>query len=319
MEIDHLTYKGELSMHYHFIVNPNARTGLGRAVWNELEPVIKERGIEYDVFFTEYQRHATKKVREITGDNCEHTIIALGGDGTVDEVVCGICDFSKVTLGYIPIGSSNDFARELHIPTAPLDALELILSATYTQNMDVGVLKCKGIVKNFAVSSGIGFDAAVTYQALTSPFKKFLNKLGLGKLTYVGIALKELFFCTPQTFRLTLDDKEPMVFENAYFATAMNHPYEGGGFRFCPTAKTNDGILDVIIVSNLPKLKILLLLPTAFYGKHIHFRGVNTYKCRTMSVQTEHPLPVHTDGESCGFQTEITASLDSGQLRVIAP
>lgn len=98
---------------YDFIVNPNARSGLGGRIWKELEQLLKEQKAEYRVHFTKYQRHASRIAEEITTDGEEHTIVVLGGDGTVNEVLNGITELSKVTMGYIPMGSSNDFARYL--------------------------------------------------------------------------------------------------------------------------------------------------------------------------------------------------------------
>ena len=89
---------------YIFITNPNARSGQGARVWSEVEKLLKGRDISYQVYFTKCQRHATRIVREITADGKEHTIVALGGDGTVNEVLNGIKELSKVTFGYIPIG-----------------------------------------------------------------------------------------------------------------------------------------------------------------------------------------------------------------------
>ena len=96
---------------YDFIVNPNARSGLGGRIWKELEQLLKEQKAEHRVHFTKYQRHASRIAEEITTDGEEHTIVVLGGDGTVNEVLNGITELSKVTMGYIPMGSSNDCAR----------------------------------------------------------------------------------------------------------------------------------------------------------------------------------------------------------------
>ena len=100
---------------YDFIINPKARSGMGAMVWNMLEPELKKRRIVHRVYMTERRRHAEKIAAQITADDNEHTIVVLGGDGTVNEVVNGIRDQGKVILGYIPIGSSNDFARGLGI------------------------------------------------------------------------------------------------------------------------------------------------------------------------------------------------------------
>ena len=125
---------------YIFIVNPNSRSGMGSRIWNTVEPVLNERNIRYRVFFTKYQCHAVKLVREITSDGQAHTIIILGGDGTVNEAVNGIADLSKITLGYIPTGSSNDFARSLRLPTDPLAALDNILRPSRYLSVPIGIL-----------------------------------------------------------------------------------------------------------------------------------------------------------------------------------
>ena len=84
---------------YTFIVNPNARSGLGHRVWAEIERSLKERGTDYQVYFTKYQRHASAIAGELTSDLKAHTLIVLGGDGTVNEVMNGIADLSLVTFG----------------------------------------------------------------------------------------------------------------------------------------------------------------------------------------------------------------------------
>lgn len=78
---------------------------------------------------------------------------------------------------------------------------------------------------------------------------------------------------------------------------------------FCPEAKCGDGWLDVCVIEQMPKLKVLMLLPTAFRGKHVNYRGVHIYRCKKAQLKTPHPLPVHADGESFNFQTDITVSL----------
>ena len=239
---------------YTFITNPNARSGLGIQLWKELEDILKERGVDYEVYFTKYQKHATDITASITADDEPHTIVVLGGDGTINEVVNGIRNLSKVTLGYIPIGSSNDFSRGMHLPTDSKEALEMILQSKNTRELNVGRLSYEEKSQRFIVSTGIGFDAGVCHQVMVSPLKRFLNKLKLGKLSYVGVALQMLFSMRLDKMTVTMDDQSPLTFEKVYFATAMNLPYEGGGFKFCPNADCSDDKLDVIVVSGLPKL-----------------------------------------------------------------
>ncbi len=303
---------------YIFIINPNSRSGLGRKLWDVVEPVLKERNIRYQAFFTKYQLHAARIVRELTSDLKHHTIVALGGDGTVNEVVNGITDLSKVTLGYIPTGSSNDFARSLGLPTDPLTALDHILRPSCYLSVNIGVLTYDNKRRRFAVSSGMGFDAGICHAAMVSRMKTILNKLRLGKLTYVGIALKQILALTPGEITVTLDDSRRLHFKKAYFATAMNLRYEGGGFKFCPNADCRDGLLDIIVISGLSKLKILTLLPTAYKGWHTRFSGVSTYTCKKIEITGGSALPLHTDGEPILRQKCAAMSLEPDTLRVIA-
>lgn len=304
---------------YTFITNPNARSGLGAKVWKELEQILEEREVSYDVHFTKYQRHATRIVRDLTSDGMEHTIIILGGDGTVDEVINGITDLSKVTLGYIPIGSSNDFARFFGFRSTPSETLQNILDSKETTSMNIGrITYHKGEkTKRFAVSAGAGFDAAVCHQSVTSRIKVALNRLHLGRLTYVGIALSQLLALKPCTVHVSIDGKEEVSYERTYFVAAMNHPYEGGGFKFCPDADPCDGKLNITIIAGLSKLKVLFLLPTAFKGWHTVFKGVHTFTSDHFQIRSDRPLPIHTDGEPVPYSDTMTASLEHETVKLI--
>ena len=108
-----------------------------------------------------------------------------------------------------------------------------------------------------------------------------------------------------------------MEYDRAYFATAMNHPFEGGGFKFCPDADPCDDVLNVTVISGLPKWKVLCLLPTAFKGWHIRFHGIYTYTCKKVEIDSDQALPVHTDGEPVFLQRKMTAALEPDKIRLI--
>ena len=111
---------------YDFIINPKARSGMGMKAWQKIESELKARHINYRVYLTKRRGHAAKTAAFITADDKRHTIVVLGGDGTVNEVVNGIKRPDLITFGYIPIGSSNDFARGLKLPKDPMKALCII-------------------------------------------------------------------------------------------------------------------------------------------------------------------------------------------------
>lgn len=286
---------------YHIIVNPAAKSGHGGKIWARLEPILQAKRVEYDVVFSKRAGHVTHYVRELTAavTDAPLRIIVLGGDGTLNETLQGISNFDNVELGYIPAGSSNDMARDLQLPANPRDILEIILSGQTHRTVDIGEMSAKESDRKryFAVSSGIGFDAAVCEQALSSRWKNAFNKIGLGKLTYLAIALKLIITAKKVACNIYLDENEPVHYRKFLFAAAMVHQYEGGGFKFCPGADATDGWFDICVVGSLPKAIILIALPTAFAGKHFIFPGIDRYRCKTIRIETSAPLWLHTDGE----------------------
>ncbi len=303
-------------MKYTFIINPNSRSGKGGMVWEIIHPELLKRSVEYEFYYTNHAGHATRLAEKITSDGKEHSLVVLGGDGTVNEVINGIQDISKVTLGYIPTGSGNDFARAMKISKDPLKALEIILSSKEIKKVDIGLLSKAGKNRKFAISAGIGFDAAICHQVAISKYKYILNRLKMGKLSYVFVALNRLFHDKTVNAEVFLDNHTVQNFKKVYFVAIMNQPFEGGGFKFCPKAKANDRKLDVIVVSSLPRLAVLMLLPTAFKGWHILFPGVTVMQGEKISVIVDRPLAIHTDGEPSYLRKSISAELLQEQLRV---
>lgn len=304
---------------YHFIINPISRTGHAQEVWRQVEEELKSQDREYLAHMTMYGGHARKLAEELTSAGSSCTLVVIGGDGTINEVIDGIRDYENTVLGYIPTGSGNDFAKGMGIPQEPLEALKCILDQPHCRAMDVGVIETLDGCHHFGVSAGLGFDAAICHEALCSPIKKVLNKLRLGKLTYMLIAVKQLLMWKPGPLILTLDGCRRFTYEKAFFAAVMNQSCEGGGLKLCPKAAPDDGYLDVFVAAGISKLKILFMLPTAFWGKHTKLKGVHILRCRSIKLHSEEQLPVHRDGESNGFYQDLSISLEYSTLNVITP
>ncbi|MBR4169091.1 MAG: diacylglycerol kinase family lipid kinase [Lachnospiraceae bacterium] len=302
---------------YHFIVNPASSSGKGAILWKEVEKVLMDRQVPYVLYMTDGYGAARKFAEDITKTDEEVTIIVCGGDGTMNEVVCGIRDFSLVTLGCLPIGSSNDLTRDLGLPKDHKLMLERILKPEKIVPMDIGCLNYTGGMKRFSVSMGIGFDAAICHEALHSKIKDTLNKIGLGKLTYLGIALKQLASARNIGATIILDDERQIHVDRIMFVTSMIHRYEGGGFMFCPEADYSDGLLDILVVGDISKGKVLAVLPSAMKGTHTKTPGMNTYRAKKVVIRTEEPMPVHVDGESAGIQSEVSVTIEAKQVRMI--
>lgn len=318
---------------YHIIVNPASKSGRGQKIWKTIEPVLLKRSISYQVYFSKKAGDVAAETKRLSALNEPIFLIILGGDGTMNEALQGMHPISNFTVGYIPTGSSNDLARNLGIPRDPLLALEKILDGEALSLLDIGLLQYENVPpkaarleelgtsrqRKFLVSCGIGFDAAVCSEAMSSPIKYALNRLGLGKLTYLGIALKQLITASRPSCELWLDhNEEPIRLKKFLFAASMNHRFEGGGFMFCPNADYQDETFDLCVVSRVPIPVILFALPTAFRGKHYAFKGVDAYRAKKVRIKTELPLWVHTDGEAKTQADTICLTMSPEKLRVIS-
>ncbi|HHT98005.1 MAG TPA: diacylglycerol kinase family lipid kinase, partial [Clostridiales bacterium] len=304
----------------HFIINPQACSGKGIKTWLTVKSQLDQQNIDYEAYFTKHNMHAAEIARELTEYSLDiKKIIVLGGDGTLNEVINGVLDFSKIFLGYIPSGSSNDFARSLKIPRDPLAALSNILKPNHFTSLDYGniqFLNTKKQDRRFACSSGLGFDANVTKEALNSNIKDVFNRFGLGKLTYLVIALKQIilgnfFDATITANGITKD------YHNIFLISNMIHKYEGGGLAMAPKASPIDGKLDICLVHGLSKIKILFLIPTLLFGKHIGFKGVEYFKCPDIHIKTSSHINYHTDGESEDSSLELKVSCIASSLNMI--
>lgn len=305
---------------YYFIVNPTSKTGLGEKYWQRVKVILEERNIEYKVIFSKRTGHVEEIVRKLTRETKKDKIhmVILGGDGTVNEAIQGIEDFDKAVISYIPTGSSNDLARDMGISKNPEEAMDAILKAEKDVYMDMGLVhydeayldgkKVEVADRRFMVGCGMGFDAAVCEEVTRSKLKVFLNKIKLGKLVYLGIALKQLIQSEMIDGKIILDDKEEIPIKRMYFTVAMVHHYEGGGFKFCPDAVDNDGLLDFCTAADASKLKVLRILPTAYDGKHVRFREIKMLRGKKATIEAEKPMWVQTDGEVKTQAKKITVS-----------
>jgi diacylglycerol kinase (ATP) len=163
--------------------------------------------------------------------------------------------------------------------------------------VDCGKINNSTISKHFINNFGLGFDGFVSELVNESKVKKALNKIGLGKLSYAYFVAQALIQFRPFTLTVQNDSNEQQ-FENVWFATVSNQPYYGGGMNLSPTSKVDDGVLEVTVVNNLPRLKFLLLFLTVFAGKHTKFKAVTQFKIKEATFTADKLLPIHTDGET---------------------
>lgn len=306
---------------YYFIVNPNAHGGQGRRIWRKLERRLERSGISYDARLTQAPGDAGKWATELTRDCRDpRTIVVVGGDGTVNEVLNGLSFSCPVTMGHIPVGAGTDLGRGLKLPRNPKRCLRRILKPKTYYNLDYGILSYETgqpVHRRFAVSSGIGLDAAVCHDVLdhikrSSP----LVRIG-GRLSYVVIGLKQLMLAKPVSGYLVLDGEKKVEFNHIWFVSTHIHPCEGGGFQFAPKADPESGQLELCVVHGTSRLRLLPVLVAAWFRRMGRRKGVRFFRCREAKIHVNCPLPVHTDGESCFCQMDIALRCVEGKLKML--
>ncbi|MDO4268838.1 MAG: diacylglycerol kinase family lipid kinase [Eubacteriales bacterium] len=306
---------------YYFIVNPAACGGQGERIWRKLERRVQRAGIPYRAYLTEGRGDAARYAAEITGcckEPC--TVVAVGGDGTANEVLNGLSVCDSVTCGLIPTGSGNDLARGLKLPCRPGGCLKRILKPRRILNIDYGILSYEmgqPVHRRFVVSSGIGLDAAICHSLLDTAVGRSALSRRIGWLRYASAGFKQLFKAEPVSGYVLLDGVKRVEFNHIYFISAHIHPWEGGGFQFAPKANPESGELELCVVHVSSRWKLFPVLLDAWAGRMGHHRGVRFYRCREVQIHVDSPVPVHADGESCCCQTDIHLRCVEKKLRVI--
>jgi diacylglycerol kinase (ATP) len=265
---------------FKFIVNPTAARGKGKEIGKKIDELCKSRSIDYHLEFTTRPNQAT----EIAARACSNFegIVAVGGDGTINEVVNGIIG-KKVKLGIIPTGSGNDYVKILNIPLSPLEAFNSLMRLK-TRIVDAGQA---GDVY-FANGLGIGFDAWVVINS------KNVNWLR-GSAIYFYSVLRTMLSYKSPWMRLTYNNT--VREDKMFMITVGNGVSLGGGFKLTPYAMLDDGLFDLNIVRDLTRIEIVQNLVGVYSGKHVNMPQVTTGRTSEILIESDQDLAAHVDGE----------------------
>ena len=323
----------------HIVINPATGSGRGRRIFEKIRPMFDTSGVDYAVHYSSPEKTISDIVRKMTSANvaegslnpgiipktdCDEPvdIVIVGGDGSMNEAVNGIGDFDNVRLGFIPAGSGNDLARALGLKQSSKGFVQEIIKAhknkdNPVRSIDIGVAECDGKKKLFNISAGMGFDAETCYFADRSGAKCILNKLGLGKMVYISVALRLIIKNEKFCCKIVSHNGSEKVYTECLFAVGMNHRYEGGGFMFCPDASDTDGRLDLCVVDGVGPIKFLGMFPTALSGRHIKFKEISIFRDESATITTHLPCHVHMDGEAGQLVKELKLSVCEKKLQLL--
>lgn len=289
------------------ILNPVASKGRGLRAWPAVRAALRRGNFQGDEVVAERPMHAWTLAQEAVSRGHD-LIVAVGGDGTVHEVINGMLRGQgprTPTLALIPLGSGNDFAKALRLPSDPLAIARILLNG-HRRKIDLGQTNDR----YFATISGVGFDAEVA--ALVNRWPRWIRGMPL----YLAGIVKMLATYQPVEARITIDGTT--VTERILLLAAGNTCWYGGGFYMCPHARMDDGRLAVIYAKDLGKLETLALLPKVLSGTHLAHPKVVHLTATSVHVESATPLSIHADGESIG-RVPATFRAVSQALEVIVP
>ncbi len=283
--------------HAKVIVNPVAGAHSTRRKWPRISKLLRHVGLSFDYEYTEGVGHAIELARAAASDGYRY-LVAVGGDGTVNEVANGILHStnpSDTILGVVSTGTGSDFARSVGIPRDYASACFLLTSPRRSL-IDVGVVefKCKGqtLQRFFVNAAGVGFDAAVV--EATERLPKYFG----GTIPYLAGLLRSLFGYRNKSVILSVGSK--VEAKRILNVVVANGGYLGGGMHVAPEAELGDGLLDVIIIGDIGKFELLKALPTVYKGTHISHPKVRMEKATHITIESSEPFLVHADGELLG-------------------
>ena len=300
------------------VLNPNAGGELAKRTWPAIKKELDKQGFSFNLVKTQRSLHAIELVKKKIEEGFKK-IIAIGGDGTLHEVVNGIMqqqhtDTNEILLALISVGTGNDWIKTHGISGDYKQAIQQIKTGKTIQQ-DVGCVTYKNgsemPEKRFFINSvGIGFDARVVKYIMPHKAKGKSRKSD-----YVKGILKSLFAHRNVKSIIHLDDK--IIDTKIFNLTIGVCQYKGGGFKLLPNAVPNDGLLDVTLACKISKRKLIVALPKIFGGRVEKIKYFDFYQVQDMILDISSPIHMEADGEYLGFYP-LQVSLAPNQLRLIS-
>jgi YegS/Rv2252/BmrU family lipid kinase len=288
-----------------FIVNPVAGNGFAAGCAEKVKEMAEKYKVNAEVVFTERRGHATQLAAAFIEKGFRY-IIAVGGDGTVNETARALLDKENVILGAVSAGTGNDFTQILGFSERFTAEDWDVFFKKKTTPIDVGI--CNGNI--FLNGMGLGFDA----QVAAENYKDNKEAKEGSKYRYLWHIIKTLFFYKEKKMATFVGDRKRET--DCFINTVANGRRFAGGFFLTPKAVANDGLLDVCMIKKLTLLqrfKILLKVPK---GTHIEDNKVNYYQTRQIRLEFDAEVPHHLDGELY-FSTKFNVGVLPGNLKII--
>lgn len=294
------------------LVNPLAGGGHAASALPRLQTFATQRGWNLDICITSSKEDLSAKARHAAEDGRKR-IFVLGGDGTLQILVNAVADFPEIILGVIPAGGGNDFAASLGLPPDPVQAATLLLDGEVAQLDLARVRTADGVERLYTGGGGVGLDAEAARHASGS------YRTIRGRTRYILAAVHALLSFRPFRVNITHNGSVPNPLQaNVLLAGILNTPSYGAGLYLAPDAKTDDGILELVVMEDLTALQILRLLPTFTTRGQLNTNRLRRLSVTHVRIETESPLWFHGDGELLGM-TPVEVFVVPRAVRILRP
>ena len=258
----------------------------------------KERFLP-EIVFTRYAGHAAVLAAGYAAQGV-HCVVAVGGDGTVNEVASALCH-TGTALGIIPTGSGNGLARHLRVSLNPRRAIRQLNRSTVSF-MDYGLANGHP----FFCTCGVGFDARISQDFCTVKKRGFLS--------YFGKIVRAFFTYEPLHYRVSSEEGE--WDGKAFLVTVANASQWGYAARIAPEASVQDGLFDIVVLRRVRLFPALWLAVKLYTHRLGNDRYVKTWKTRELLVHSDEAMPLHVDGDPLGQASEVHLHVVPGGLKV---
>lgn len=293
-----------MSRRLRLIVNPHSGGGRALAALPEVEAAFVRRGLTYDIHRTHSLAHG--RALALAGARADETVVTLSGDGLVGAVAGALAGVDDAVLGVLPGGRGNDFARNLGIPLKDLDGACAVIANGHDEPLDVGLVDGRP----FVGIASFGFDSDANRIANAAPS-------WLGEGVYAYGMLRALASWKPATFDLELDD-EPTRTYRGYSVIVANSRGYGGGMLIAPAAELDDGLLDVVVIKECSRRRLVSQVPRVFRGTHVANPEIEMLRARSVAVRADRPFTIYADGDPIA-DLPATVSVLPRALRVLVP
>lgn len=283
-----------------FIVNPISGTSRGRDFARLAASAIRRDALDYDIVTTNGPGHAEELARQAVADGCD-LVIAVGGDGTVNEVGRGLLGQQNSALSIVPCGSGNGLARHLGIALSPVRAIRALNQPDF-QLIDVGHIN----QRPFFCTSGLGFDAHISREFARSPRR--------GLRTYASVTLREFRSYQPTPIQIELNGQ--VIETDCYVLAFANAAQYGNNAYIAPLADVQDGLLDLCLIDRLPLRRAIRVAYALAVGDLPTSGAAEFHTAREVRVRSDRPLGFHVDGDFVEEAQEFVVDLEPLSLRI---